>query len=100
MTLYTLLAERSAPEQVKLLSAKTVDDGQITTPLIIASRNGHDKCVHLLLTKFKPDLDQTGTVRFDHFVIEGACALWCASGAGHVNIVKDLIKAGANVNQT
>ncbi|XP_024939471.1 protein fem-1 homolog B isoform X2 [Cephus cinctus] len=52
----------------------------------------------MLLEKFKPDLEQEGTVKFDGNVIEGASALWCAAGAGHLNVIKTLVKAGANVN--
>jgi hypothetical protein len=35
-----------------------------------------------MLTKFKPDLEKEGTVKFDGYVIEGASALWCAACAG------------------
>lgn len=34
----------------------------------------------MLLDKFKPDLEQEGTVKFDGYVIEGASALWAAAG--------------------
>jgi len=33
-------------------------------------------------------------------VIEGAPALWCAAAAGHFDIVKFLIRCGADVNKT
>lgn len=36
----------------------------------------------MLLSKFSPDLEQEGIVKFDDYVIEGASALWCAAGAG------------------
>lgn len=58
------------------------EDGQQCTPLIIAARYGHDKVLKMLLSKFKPDLEQEGIVKFDDYVIEGASALWCAAGAG------------------
>lgn len=58
------------------------DEGQHCTPLIIAARYGHEKVVKMLLSKFTPDLEQEGTVKFDGYVIEGASALWCAAGAG------------------
>ncbi|XP_012222645.1 protein fem-1 homolog B [Linepithema humile] len=74
------------------------DDGQRCTPLIIAARYGHGKVVRTLLEKFKPDLEQEGTVKFNGYVIEGASALWAAAGAGHLNVLKILVKAGANVN--
>lgn len=56
------------------------DDGQRCTPLIIAARYGHSKVVRTLLEKFKPDLEQEGTVKFNGYVIEGASALWAAAG--------------------
>ena len=39
-----------------------------------------------------------GKVKFENYVIEGATALWCAAGAGHLPIVKLLVKLGAQVN--
>ena len=39
-------------------------------------------------------------MKFESFVIDGASPLWCASGAGHLPIVKFLIKSGADVNHT
>lgn len=33
-------------------------------------------------------------------VIEGAPPLWCAAAAGHMDIVKFLIRSGADVNKT
>jgi len=37
-------------------------------------------------------------VKFDGFVIEGATALWCASGAGHFDVVRTLMEFRADVN--
>lgn len=34
----------------------------------------------MLLDKFKPDLEQEGTVKYNGYVIEGASALWAAAG--------------------
>lgn len=99
ITLFTLLSDKNRIEVNKLLNNSVVEDeGQHCTPLIIASRYGHEKVVKMLLSKFNPDLEQEGTVKFDGYVIEGASALWCAAGAGHLNLVKILVKAGANVN--
>lgn len=39
-------------------------------------------------------------VVFDGETIEGAPPLWCAAAAGHLNIVKLLVKEGAVVNST
>lgn len=65
-----------------LLQSVVEDEGQHCTPLIIAARYGHEKVVKMLLSKFSPNLEQEGTVKFDGYVIEGASALWCAAGAG------------------
>ena len=78
------------------------DDGQECPPIVIAARNGHDKAVSTLITKFGPgskadpdgrsidkkllDLEVTGTVKFDGYTIEGATALWSAAGAGHLKV--------------
>ncbi|KAF2904721.1 hypothetical protein ILUMI_01458 [Ignelater luminosus] len=99
ITLYTLLSDKNRTEVNLLLNNSVVEDeGQHCTPLIIAARYGHEKVVKMLLSKFQPNLEQEGTVKFDGYVIEGASALWCAAGAGHLNVVKILVKAGANVN--
>jgi len=57
------------------------EDGQSCTPLIIASRHGHEKVVKMILGNFKTvDIEQEGVVKFDGYMIEGASALWCAAG--------------------
>lgn len=97
--LYTVLSKLDPSEANSLLNESVADDnGQECSPLIVASKNGHDKVVQILLTKFEPNIEQEGTVKFDGYVIEGATALWCAACAGHLNIVKLLVKAGADVN--
>nr|XP_003704502.1 PREDICTED: protein fem-1 homolog B-like isoform X1 [Megachile rotundata] len=99
IALYDLLSSKSLEQVNSLINQKVLDeDGQQCTPLIIAAKYGHDKVVKILLDKFKPDLEQEGTVKFDGYVIEKASALWCAAGAGYLTIVKTLVKAGANVN--
>lgn len=82
----------------EVLDHHTEEDGQKTTPLIIAARNGEEKVVAVLLTHFLVEIEQTGVVKFDGFVIEGATSLWCAAGAGHFGVVKLLIDHGADVN--
>ena len=81
-----------------ILSHVTEDEGQKTTPLVAAAMGGATKVVQVLLTNFEVDLEQRATVRFDGYVIQEATALWCAAGAGHLDIVKLLIKKGACVN--
>jgi len=39
-------------------------------------------------------------VVFDGETIEEAPPLWCAAAAGYLNVVKLLVKQGANVNST
>lgn len=88
--------DRSIIDEV--LNHFTREDGQITTPLIIAARTGEEKVVHVLLNNFNVEVEQTGTVKFDGYVIEKATPLWCAAGAGHFGIVKLLIEHDADVN--
>lgn len=99
ISLYALLTSDKSKHVDQLLNQKVIeDDGQRCTPLIVAARYGHNRVVKMLVDKFQPDLEQEGTVKFDGYVIEGASALWCAAGAGHLNVVKTLVKASANVN--
>lgn len=55
-------------------------DGEKCTLLIVAARRGHYQVVKMLIDKFKPDLEQEGTVQFDGYMIDRASALWCAAG--------------------
>ena len=82
----------------EVLKRKVEEDGQKTTPFLIAARNGHGGVVRMLLTHFDVDIEQTGTVKFDGYTIEGATALWCSSGAGHFEIVRMLVESSADVN--
>ena len=82
----------------EVLNHHTEEEGQKTTPLIIAARNGEEKVVNVLLSNFNVEIEQTGTVKFDGYSIEGATALWSAAGAGHFGIVKLLVEYSANVN--
>ncbi|XP_061077966.1 protein fem-1 homolog B [Conger conger] len=100
LTLAALLLNHSTAETHYLLSYVTQHAGQRSTPLIIAARNGHAKVVRLLLDHYRVETEQTGTVRFDGYVIDGATALWCAAGAGHFEVVRLLVLHSANVNHT
>nr|CAD7201563.1 unnamed protein product [Timema douglasi] len=94
----TCQASRISGFRYMLRTQVVEEDGQRCTPLIIAARQGHEKVVKMIVQKFKPDLEQEGIVKFDGYVIEGASSLWCAAGAGHLNVVKTLVKMGADVN--
>ncbi|XP_032514236.1 protein fem-1 homolog CG6966 isoform X1 [Danaus plexippus] len=70
------------------------------TPLVIACRNGHYDVAEYLIERCKADIEQPGSVTFDGETIEGAPPLWCAAAAGHMPLVRLLVRAGANVNST
>ncbi|XP_074650025.1 protein fem-1 homolog B-like [Tubulanus polymorphus] len=98
ISLYALLCSKTPDEIHEALTYQSEEDGQKTTPLIISARNGHARVVRLLLKNFEVDIEQTGTVKFDGFVIEGATSLWCAAGAGCFEVVRILVEFGADVN--
>ncbi|KAH8369247.1 hypothetical protein KR009_005625, partial [Drosophila setifemur] len=94
--LQATLYSKSASEVGSLISAKV--NG--ATPLVISCRNGHYDIVEYLLTKCRANVEQVGSVSFDGEPIEDAPPLWCAAAAGHLGIVKMLVRRGANVNST
>jgi len=96
MFLKGYLQGRSQDEIDMLVKSKTGG----ATPLLIACRNGHYDVVQYLLKRCHADVEQTGSVIFDGETIEEAPPLWCAAAAGHTNIVKLLVRSGANVNST
>lgn len=68
------------------------EDGQIFTPLAVAARNGRLKVVKMLLTMFKPNIDQECTAKFDGHIVQGATALWCAAGSGKQHFKRSIFK--------
>lgn len=98
ITLCALLLDKSPSEVKQALNSITEEDGQVTTPLLIAARNGHEGVVKVLLTQFHVDIEQSGMVKFDGYTSEGACALWCAASGGHARVVQMLVEHGADVN--
>ena len=98
---YNLLNSRRRDKANCLINQKILGaDGHHCTPLIIAAYYGHDNVVNMLLNKFKPNLEEEGTVKFEECIVKGATALWCAAAAGYLAVVKTLVKAGADVNHT
>ena len=94
----TDLLKRLKTEQRKTaLETKTKDGSQITTPLIIAARNGHLNSVKILLS-YKADIEDRGTVKIENDVIEGCTPLWAAAASGHLDVVKLLIEQNADVD--
>jgi len=94
--LKVFLDHRPKEEVNKLVAAKT--NG--ATPLVLSCRNGHQEVVEYLVDRCSASVEQPGSVTFDGETIEGAPPLWCAAAAGHLDIVKLLVKSGANVNST
>jgi len=94
--LKVFLDHRPKEEVCKLVAAKT--NG--ATPLVLSCRNGHQEVVEYLVDRCSASVEQAGSVTFDGETIEGAPPLWCAAAAGHLDIVKLLVKSGANVNST
>ena len=81
----------------EILNHWTEEDGQSTTPLIIATIKGHEMVVDVLLI-FGVEIDQKGTVHDGDTKFRGATALWCAALRGYYNIVNVLVVNGADVN--
>ncbi|XP_037950810.1 protein fem-1 homolog B isoform X2 [Teleopsis dalmanni] len=73
-------------------------DGQSVTPLVMAAMSGNIIFVKTLLGQYDIDLEKECNVIFDGLVVYGATALWVAAGMGHMQIVKLLVKRGADVN--
>ncbi|XP_039758269.1 protein fem-1 homolog CG6966 isoform X1 [Pararge aegeria] len=82
-------------EELSMLVGAKVTDA---TPLVIACRNGHYDVAEYLIKRCKADIEQPGSVTFDGETIEDAPPLWCAAAAGHLPLVRLLVRAGANVN--
>ncbi|XP_050524337.1 protein fem-1 homolog B [Daktulosphaira vitifoliae] len=76
----------------------TDNDNQVKTLLIEAAINGQIKIIKHLLNKFKVNLNVEGKVKHFGSMVEGATALWCAAGSGHLEIVKILLENGAFVD--
>lgn len=114
---------RGKDEVGQLVGAKTHG----ATPLVMACRNGHYDVAEYLIERCGADIEQPGSgkkqnklpkikykriatmilicfsfflVVFDGETIEGAPPLWCAAAAGHLSLVKLLVRRGAHVNST
>lgn len=90
------LESRSKEEIRKIVESKS--NG--ATPLIAACRNGHKSASEFLVEKCHADVEQVGSVSFDGETIDGAPPLWCAAAAGHLEIVKFLVRSKAGINST
>merc|ERR1719511_402005 len=94
--LKVFLDHRPREEVSRLVSAKTSG----ATPLVLSCRNGHHDVVEYLVDRCCASVEQAGSGTFGGETIEGAPPLWCAAAAGHLEIVRLLVKSRANVNST
>lgn len=92
-----ILQRMNLTERSSALETKTKDGDQITTPLIIAARNGNLDSVKMLL-RYKAVIEARGTVKVDDQVIEGCTPLWAAAATGHLDVVELLIDRSADVD--
>ena len=93
-----LLKRLNTDERKTDLETKTKDGDQITTPLIIAARNGNLESVKILL-RYKADIEARGTLKATNGkVIEGCTPLWAAALGGHLDVVELLIERNAEVD--
>uniref|UniRef100_A0A8D2LRT8 Fem-1 homolog A n=1 Tax=Varanus komodoensis TaxID=61221 RepID=A0A8D2LRT8_VARKO len=95
-----LLGSQSRELLEVLMAGPTSGEAAGGTPLLIASRYGHWQVVEYLVDRCHARVDASGSVDFDGETIEGAPPLWAASAAGHMSVVRSLMKRGACVNQT
>ena len=92
-----LLKRLKTKQRKTALETKTKDGSQITTPLIIAARNGHLNSVKILL-RYGADIEARGSVNIEDHVIEGSTPLWATAATGHLDVVKLLIEQNAEVD--
>ena len=97
VVLSDVLQRMSISERSTALETKTKDGDQITTPLIIAARNGNLDSVKMLL-RYKADIEARGTVKVHDQVGGGCTPLWAAAATGHLDVVKLLIERNADVD--
>jgi len=97
LVLSNVLQRMSISERSTALEMKTKDGDQISTPLIIAARNGNLDSVKMLL-RYKADIEARGTVKVADQVVEYCTALWAAAATGHLDVVKLLIERNAEVD--
>jgi len=91
-------AERGSVAILKLLLEAGLTKDPLAEGLQLAAANGHVAAVEFLLVSKVSDVNQIST-KFRHgLVFFGPTALWTASDAGHMNVVKLLLEWGAEVN--
>ena len=94
--LKVLLDNLPQEQVVRLVSTKI--DG--LTPLVISCKYGHLRVVEYLVDKCHASVEQLGTVEGNVLETLEAPPLWVAVAAYKWDIIKFLVKRGANVNST
>ncbi|CAF1443666.1 unnamed protein product [Didymodactylos carnosus] len=97
-TLKVLLNDTSIKDISDHLNEFYEDVHAKCTPLMAASHYGHYEIIKFLVSNYSPNLEIEGTIQLDNQTFEGVTALWCATSAGHIDIVKILVEHGADVN--
>ena len=94
-----LLKQLNTDERKTALETKTKDGDHITTPVIIAARNGNLDSVEILL-RYKADIEARGSLKLatNGEVVEGCTPLWVAAASGHLDVVELLIERNAEVH--
>ena len=75
----------------------TQDGEQITTPLIIAAKNGITEVVKVLLDIFHVNMEETGVVTFKGEKFADNTALCCAVASCQLDIIELFLEHGANI---
>uniref|UniRef100_A0A182NI17 Sex-determining protein fem-1 n=1 Tax=Anopheles dirus TaxID=7168 RepID=A0A182NI17_9DIPT len=99
--LLSLLTEIKDDEDRRAIVNQEIyeEDHQMYTPLIVATLNGHQEVIHILLQLSEPDLEKEGCVKVHGELTDGATALWVAASLGRLNIVKMLLQHGAQIDR-
>ena len=80
------------------VSGLLLEKVHMSTALGMSCCLGHNEVVEYLLDKCPASIEHTGSVLFDGEKIDGVTPLWFAALKGHLDIVKILVKRGADVN--
>ena len=97
----TILERASADKVLSPLSLCPPASSHQPTPLVLAAQYGQHEVVQYLLHQYG-NTDQLATIisRTTKKNVHHATALWAACTGGHLEIVKLLVKHGADVNRT